>query len=328
MLIGASGSMKTFLAICIGAHVALGIDWCGKKVRPSAVLYVAAEGGLGIKERFDAYKAFHNIETKEVPLFVLPQAVDLCLGETDVEALIAEIKAIEQESKVDFALLIVDTLNAVMPGADENTPRDAGLLLSRCRRLREALDTHVMLVHHLGKDVKKGARGHSSLFAAADTEILVKKGEIGPTAEVTKQRDGRTGDTYAFRSQQVDLGPDDDGDPIVSIVVVPTVVEAAAKKPWLRPPVFRALRALEKALDREGIEPPADARVPEDVSDVVSLKAWREIAYSDGISKGGDRAKQKAFASAKQELEEVGLVGTTDEYAWMPDTGGEHSEHP
>ena len=38
-----------------------------------------------------------------------------------------------------------------------------------------------MLVHHTGKDTAKGARGHSLLRAATDTEIEVKREEVPPS---------------------------------------------------------------------------------------------------------------------------------------------------
>ena len=52
---------------------------------------------------------------------------------------------------------------------NENSPEDMGKYVASCGRIREAGGTHVMVVHHCGKDLAKGARGHSSL--RADTAI-------------------------------------------------------------------------------------------------------------------------------------------------------------
>jgi len=77
-----------------------------------------------------------------------------------------------------------------------------------------------------GKDESRGARGHSSLKAALDTEILISAREAATieqmrTACVTKQRDLPAGAKYAFKLKAVDLGRDTDGDPVTSCTVEP-----------------------------------------------------------------------------------------------------------
>ena len=78
-----------------------------------------------------------------------------------------------------------------------------GALIKRCDfHLRVGTGAHAMLLHHTGKDVSQGARGHSSLRAAVDTEIEMtwdKEGQSG-LATVTKQRDSRTEGAFAFGS--------------------------------------------------------------------------------------------------------------------------------
>ena len=39
--------------------------------------------------------------------------------------------------------------------------------------LRSGFNCHVLIIHHSGKDKNKGARGHTSLRAAVDTEIEI-----------------------------------------------------------------------------------------------------------------------------------------------------------
>src|SRR5206468_2259133 len=77
----------------------------------------------------------------------------------------------------------------------------------------------LFLVHHLGKEEGRGARGHSSFKASVDTEIEVSvKGELR-VATVTKQRDLPGGARYGFRLVPVELGRDADGDPVTSCVI-------------------------------------------------------------------------------------------------------------
>jgi hypothetical protein len=77
-----------------------------------------------------------------------------------------------------------------------------------------------MIVHHTGKDAARGARGHSSLRAAVDTELRVTVGEDGwRTVETTKQRDMPADFERRFRLRVVELGRDQDGDAVTSCVV-------------------------------------------------------------------------------------------------------------
>jgi len=91
------------------------------------------------------------------------------------------------------------------------------------------------VVHHTGKDVARGARGHNSLRAATDTEIEIQIDEDGArTAAVTKQRDHSGGESFSFELHHVPLGNDQDGDPVSSCVVVYT---EARKNPDETPPL-------------------------------------------------------------------------------------------
>jgi hypothetical protein len=76
-----------------------------------------------------------------------------------------------------------------------------------------------LMIHHSGKNASKGARGHSSLRGAVDTEIAIE-GQMGRrTATVLKQRDLPSGQVFAFELEQQMLGHDEDGDPVTSCIV-------------------------------------------------------------------------------------------------------------
>jgi hypothetical protein len=77
-----------------------------------------------------------------------------------------------------------------------------------------------------------------------------------------------------------------------------------------------ALRALHKAVDETGAVPPASNHIPSGVRVVVGLNAWRQYAYSMGISSGEDRAKQKAFKTAYDHLLAGRHIGVWNEQAW------------
>src|SRR5262249_51825868 len=98
-------------------------------------------------------------------------------------------------------------------------------------RVRAATDAHMLFLHHPGKDDTRGARGHSSLLGAVDTEVEFKRDEDDiVTARVTKQRDGEHNQIFAFKIRPVSLGwQDRRGKTVTSIVVEP----AAARGPKL-----------------------------------------------------------------------------------------------
>jgi hypothetical protein len=76
-----------------------------------------------------------------------------------------------------------------------------------------------MIVHHSGKDTAKGARGHSSLRAATDTEIELEVDGKMRTANATKQRDLEPQDPFVFTLKVHELGKDEDGDAVTTCTI-------------------------------------------------------------------------------------------------------------
>ena len=68
---------KSFFALDLGMHVALGRRWFGREVERGAVVYVAGEGGGGMRRRIAAFLQCHKIEqTKGVPFALIPNVID------------------------------------------------------------------------------------------------------------------------------------------------------------------------------------------------------------------------------------------------------------
>src|SRR5690606_28105123 len=144
-------------------------------------------------------------------------------------------------------LIVIDTLSRVMAGGDENGPVDMTAFIKNVDRIRHATGAHIMIVHHTGKDVAKGARGHSSLRAATDTEIEVATDETElRLAKVTKQRDLQGGEEFAFKLEAVALGGDQDGDAVTTCIVSP-VEDRSHSGPSL--PSRATCKAILKAVD-------------------------------------------------------------------------------
>lgn len=221
LIYGESNSGKTFFATDLCLHIAGNQPWRGHIVRGGLVVYIAAEGGHGIRNRLAAYRQ-QAPWTQSVPFAVLPQTLDLLDPAADTQLLIDAIKAAEVTAGVAVAVVVLDTLARVIPGGNENASEDMSGFIANVDRIRTQTGAATLTVHHAGKDVAKGARGHSSLRAAADTEILVEGRDGTRTATVTKQRDLPSGQVFAFDLVPVEIGSDEDGQAVSSCVVAAT----------------------------------------------------------------------------------------------------------
>jgi hypothetical protein len=217
VIYGPSNSGKTFWTIDLAYHVAIGAPWRGRRVTQASVLYLAAEGGRGVINRVASLKQEHGV--CEVPLAVKRAGLDLLHDQADLQHIVdlsAEVRA-----KLPNAphLIVIDTLSRVMAGGDENSAADMTALIRNIDAIRATTDAHILTVHHTGKDAARGARGHSSLRAATDTEIEIMNEDGNRAAVVTKQRDHNGGETFAFTLKPVLLGHDQDGDEVSSCII-------------------------------------------------------------------------------------------------------------
>jgi AAA domain len=82
---------KSFWIFDLVMHVARGCEYRAKAVEQGTVVYIAAEGELGIKARAHAYRQARMAETGEdPPFYLLTTRLDLV---EDIDELIADIKA-------------------------------------------------------------------------------------------------------------------------------------------------------------------------------------------------------------------------------------------
>ena len=216
---GASNSGKTFLVIDLGAHVATGTEWQGKEVEQGAVLYVALEGTQGAVNRIKAMR-MRGILPEGSPFFLCFSSVNL-LDPTHPAELVRMIDEINASASMPIRLIIIDTLARAMAGGDENSGKDMGEAVKTIDAIRAKTAAHICIIHHCGKDAAKGARGHSSLRAAMDTEIEVihPEGDKYRTVSIVKQRDLPTISPLCFSLDVVEVGWNRRGKPITSCVV-------------------------------------------------------------------------------------------------------------
>ena len=93
VIFGESNCGKTFIALDLALHIIKDKPWQNHKVCTSAVVYVATEGGLGLKERLDAFR-WHNKCNEDGEFYLIPTSIDLCNSQKDTQELVQEISSI------------------------------------------------------------------------------------------------------------------------------------------------------------------------------------------------------------------------------------------
>lgn len=224
VLYGASGSGKSFMALDMAGAIARGTAWRGKKVRQGRVVYIAAEGAGGFRNRMQAYAQHNQIDLADLNIGVIHAAPNL-LEAQDAKDVTTAIKA---SGGAD--VVVIDTFAQTTPGANENAGEDMGKALGHCKRIHAATGAVVVLVHHSGKDASKGARGWSGLRAAADAELeVVRVTDKARMLRLSKQKDGEDELSWGFELDVVKIGVDEDLEPITSCVVAETAVPVGGK---------------------------------------------------------------------------------------------------
>jgi putative DNA primase/helicase len=208
VLYGESNSGKTFVAIDLGCSLAERSTWMGRRTIGGLVVYLATESPQSVRTRLQARQKHYG---RRVPNFAIVESpISLFHGDADARAVVDLIRELESMAGEKCELVICDTLSRMAAGANENSGEDMGTVIRHAELIRREARTHVMVIHHSGKDAARGARGWSGLRAAIDTEIEVSVDDVTGlhAAEITKQRDipGK-GDRIGFRLEVVDLGP-------------------------------------------------------------------------------------------------------------------------
>jgi hypothetical protein len=285
---GPPGSGKSFFVLDMACAVARGMDkYHGKRIRPGVVIYLAMEGNL--QDRVEAYKRHHHLSEGDLANLYIKHGTVNFMDETTVLAECAAIReAIGKDTEV--AMVVVDTIARSMPGGNENASEAMGAAISGYKIVEDYFQTCVVPLHHCGKDVERGMRGHSSLLGAIDAEIEIKRNGDDPVRciHVGKQKDGLDHyDLFNFRLEQYVLGPtsrwdedaeDDELD--TSCIVVPTeedqMVKGKDKYEGKNQTMFQ--RALTSTVERTGNNSKEDVR---------------QTFYM--MHNGNDETKRKAF---------------------------------
>jgi hypothetical protein len=305
---GNSGAGKTFILLSVAHAIGAGLPWNGHKTAKGPVVYVAAEGGHSIETRLMALRR----EMGESELAFIPCPVDLLHEGADTKPLIKLIKEIEVAYGHPPKLIVIDTLSRAIAGGNENASDDMGAFVKNLDALRAASKAHVAIVHHKGKNEAAGARGHSLLRAATDTEVEIIEGKIN----ATKQRDRELRSPTSFRLKNVVVGERADGSPLSSCVV--EWIGAAEFELNLSPEAKQMLEILEELVAAREDEIEA-AGEPVNPDKPVKIE-WSEWQKAVRLRMKGPRrnpiTKQRLF-KIRPELSDSGLVKRDAENQWF-----------
>ena len=218
----------------------------------------------------------------------------------------------QREHGVRLGVVMIDTLGAAFGLMDEDSNAEANQIMRKVRLITDAVGALVMPVHHYGKSASSGLRGASAYRGSADAVLAVTadRNELHFMARnralgLSKSRNGQEGPLGGFKLVQIDLGVDDDGDPVSSCAVLPLdgTAEGAPSLPGKRGPTL-LLDALNGALEAHGEPHPAAPGLR-----AVKLEHVRS-AFSAGYPVAGKTAQRKpdtvrrAFKRALDDLDD------------------------
>ena len=313
---GPSNCGKTFFMADLALHVAMGLEWRGREVEQAGVIYCAMEGAHGIQNRVAAFALACGLTGQEIPFAIIPVALNLLDPEADTSRLIDAIKEAGARMAIPVGLVIMDTLSRGMAGGNENSPEDMGALVANSDRIRQATGAHVAWIHHSPKDQAQGARGHSLLRAATDTEIEISRADNdSPSiAKVTKQRELEIDGVFGFTLKRVELGLNHRGKPVTSCVVEPTDERPTKPRVSLTNGEAMALRILHDVMATQPVQVPYQA-LQAGVQVATSKHAWRETFFARSTADSHE-AKKKAFNRAADGLAQKSQIGVHHDTVW------------
>jgi hypothetical protein len=201
MLFGPSGSYKSFVALDMGLCLAFGIagQWGAPPVK-NDVLFIAGEGPVATaKKRWPAWMDWQGQEFRGDHRFFILDRVPPYHDSQQWEGVKADLAKLN----VKPSLVVIDTLARLLVGLDENSAKDTTMVTGFMENLARHYECMVLVVHHTGKEERKGARGSSALTANMDVVLQTSKREGGMELRVRKQKDADVpDDPYYFRTKE------------------------------------------------------------------------------------------------------------------------------
>ena len=202
MIYGPSRSFKSFLALDLALGLAYGVETFGARRDPVPTLYIAGESPRGLsRSRRPAWRIARGVEGTG-DFRIIKKMPSLLNG--GIAALREQMRA----QKMRPRLIVIDTLAKAMAGLNENDAKDAGMFIEGIETLRDEFGSTILVIHHTGKDIERGARGSSAFFNGFDATLESHRPDrsLAVSLEVTKMKDAdEREEPFAFEGK--DMGP-------------------------------------------------------------------------------------------------------------------------
>jgi hypothetical protein len=338
LLPGQWGTYKTFVALDLAGAVMTDTTFAGHAVkRRGGVLFIAVEGREEIPIRLEALNQVKCGHAARLPFFCLDDIPRLLeRGAADKIAANANAVAAEMQQRFDLplALIIFDTIAAgagYAKSGDENDAAIAQRIMDTLARISKLTGAFVLAVDHFGKAVETGTRGSSAKESFADVVLaLLGEKELSGGLKnsrmaARKRRGGPNGEEFAFTTQLVAMGTDEDGDPIDTLVlewggeIEPT--SADQDKDWPTKDT-RLLRQVMMGLlaDHGSVIHPRTGDPPVRALDQETVRSeFYKNKAADGDPRQQQAARQKAFRRAVDSARDRQLieVRVIEEQTWL-----------
>jgi hypothetical protein len=341
LLSGQWGTGKTFVLFDLAAALWTGQHFLGHSVkRQCGVLLIAAEGADEVRLRLKAVVRNKCGNMERVPFRWYETSPPL-LQKGAVEMLIAMAqqadRSLQQEFGLPLGLIAIDTVAACAGytrAGDENDSAAAQAVMNVLKAIAQALGCFVLGVDHFGKNVEAGTRGASSKEGASDLVLacLGDKSLGGSVANtrlaVRKNRGGQQGQEFPFVLRVVEAPePDDDGEPITSMVVdwQPNTPDGNQTQPgpdpWAqtrrqdqRAAVLRLKRVMMGAMAEHGVqrEIPPDGPATWMIDQEVVRRLYYAQTPADGTPKQKADARRAQFKRALDWAEAQELIASNE----------------
>ena len=313
---GEPGSFKSFLTLDMLLSLAHGSPFHGRELEQGFCVYVAGEGGGGLRKRLGAWHQGNDIEPKRGVIGIIEEPVPLS-EEGAIELLIQDIEAMRRGQPV--RVICFDTLARCMSG-DENSATDMGEAIRALDMVKAHFECTVIAVHHAGKNADRGLRGSSALLGALDTALLCKRQNEMLQVSTTKMKDFEPGEPTWFSTHKIDYQPH-----VLDDIETSIKLSEMTDKPQVEEKMSAAQKAVLRALVEAMIECSV-ANAGGITWRSVSQEQWFATADGFQISNGNTASRKRAFTRSVEHLERIGRIGMKNNRAWtisQKDTSGQ-----
>lgn len=203
-IFGVPGGGKSFVAQDLALSIACGFKkWWGREIHKSGpVIYISSEGVGDFKFRIRAWEEHHGVSADTAPFYLIRQSINF-MAEPDVDRLLRTIHQLCKKMGELPALVVVDTVSRVLPGADENLQKDMTLFIRACDEVRQNFAATVIGVHHTSRN--GNLRGSTVFDGAGDFLALIEKeeGEMSGVMTAKKIKSAQDGWKQYFDLKEV-----------------------------------------------------------------------------------------------------------------------------